>query len=236
MSVISVHSAAPKRIWRDGLWDNNPGLVQLLGLCPLLAVSNTAVNGLGLGLATLLVLVVSSGLVSALRHTWRPEIRIPAFVLIIASTVTAIDLSMQAWLHELSRSLGIFVPLIVTNCTILARAEAFASKQPVGASLVDALAQGTGFAAVLIVLGAGREIIGQGTLLDGADMLLGAAAADWTVQILPFDQGLLLAVLPPGAFIGLGLLVALRQKLIKRSAEPGVESRAAPSSAQPSTP
>src|SRR5699024_10865136 len=203
-----------KRIWRDGLWDNNPGLVQLLGLCPLLAVSNTAVNGFGLGVATLLVLVVSSGLVSALRQTWRPEIRIPAFVLIIASTVTAIDLSMQAWLHELSRSLGIFVPLIVTNCTILARAEAFASKQPIGASLTDALAQGTGFAAVLIVLGAGREVIGQGTLFDGADMLFGAAAASWTVKVLPFDQGLLLAALPPGAFIGLGLLVALRQKLI----------------------
>lgn len=228
--------AETKRIWRDGLWDNNPGLVQLLGLCPLLAVSNTAVNGFGLGLATLLVLVVSGLLVSALRHTWRPEIRIPAFVLIIASTVTAIDLSMQAWLHELSRTLGIFVPLIVTNCTILARAEAFASKQPVGASLVDALAQGTGFAAVLIVLGAGREIIGQGTLFEGADMLFGAAAADWTIRMLPFDQGLLLAVLPPGAFIGLGLLVALRQKLVNRSADAGVESSASPSSAEPSTP
>ena len=224
-----------KRIWRDGLWDNNPGLVQLLGLCPLLAVSNTAVNGLGLGLATLLVLVVSGLLVSALRHTWRPEIRIPAFVLIIASTVTAIDLSMQAWLHELSRNLGIFVPLIVTNCTILARAEAFASKQPVGASLVDALAQGAGFGAVLVVLGAGREILGQGTLLVGADTLFGEAAAGWTIRMLPFDQGLLLAVLPPGAFIGLGLLVALRQKLVNRSRQAGVESGAAPSSAQPTT-
>ncbi|NBB92720.1 MAG: RnfABCDGE type electron transport complex subunit E [Gammaproteobacteria bacterium] len=225
-----------KRIWRNGLWDNNPGLVQLLGLCPLLAVSNTAVNGLALGLATLLVLVVSGLLVSALRHAWRPEIRIPAFVLIIASTVTAIDLSMQAWLHDLSRTLGIFVPLIVTNCTILARAEAFASKQPVSASLVDALAQGAGFAAVLLVLGAGREIVGQGTLLAGADMLFGPAAADWTIPMLPFDQGLLLAVLPPGAFIGLGLLVALRQKLVNRSRESGLESGASPSPAEPSTP
>jgi len=217
-----------KQIWRAGLWDNNPGLVQLLGLCPLLAVSNSAVNGLGLGLATLLVLIVSSLLVSALRHTWRPEIRIPAFVLIIASTVTAIDLVMQAWLHELSRTLGIFVPLIVTNCTILARAEAFASRQPVGASLIDALAQGAGFAAVLIVLGAGREILGQGTLLAGADMLFGEGAAGWTLQLLPFDQGLLLAVLPPGAFIGLGLLVALYQHLNrKRPAEsPAVAAEA----------
>ncbi|NEZ04202.1 electron transport complex subunit E [Wenzhouxiangella sp. XN201] len=221
------------RIWRDGLWDNNPGLVQLLGLCPLLAVSNTAVNGLGLGLATLLVLVVSNGLVSLLRSAWRPEIRIPAFVLIIASTVTAIDLAMQAWLHELSRTLGIFVPLIVTNCTILARAEAFASKQPAGAALHDALAQGTGFAAVLIVLGAGREIVGQGTLLAGADMLFGEAAASWTIPMLPFDSGLLLAVLPPGAFIGLGLLVALRQYLVSRPQRAGVASSPAP---MPSTP
>lgn len=229
-------SAPLHGIWRDGLWDNNPGLVQLLGLCPLLAVSNTAINGLGLGLATLLVLVVSGLLVSALRHLWRPEIRIPAFVLIIASTVTAIDLAMQAWLHELSRTLGIFVPLIVTNCTILARSEAFASKQPVGAALNDALAQGTGFAAVLVVLGAGREVIGQGTLFDGAEMLFGQAAADWTIPVLPFDQGLLLAVLPPGAFIGLGLLVALRQKLISRSRKAGVKSRPAPSPAKPTTP
>lgn len=224
-----------KRIWRNGLWDNNPGLVQLLGLCPLLAVSNTAVNGLGLGLATLLVLVVSGLLVSILRHSLRPEIRIPAFVLIIATTVTAIDLSMQAWLHELSRTLGIFVPLIVTNCTILARAEAFASKQPIGASLLDALAQGTGFAAVLVVLGAGREIVGQGTLLAGADMLFGATAAEWTIPMLPFDQGLLLAVLPPGAFIGLGLLVAARQYMVNRSRQAGQESRPEPTSPQPTT-
>lgn len=209
-----------RQLWREGLWDNNPGLVQLLGLCPLLAVSNTAITGLGLGLATILVLATSSGLVSALRGSWQPDIRIPAFVLIIASTVTAIDLAMQAWLHDLSRSLGIFLPLIVTNCTILARAEAFASRQPLGSSLIDALAQGTGFAGVLVVLGAGREIIGQGTLFDGAQMLFGAGAADWTIRLLPFDQGLLLAILPPGAFIGLGLMVALRQRL----RAPGLQS------------
>jgi len=226
-----------KRLWRNGLWDNNPGLVQLLGLCPLLAVSNTAINGFGLGLATLLVLLASSFLVSSLRHTWRPEIRIPAFVLIIASTVTAVDLVMQAWLHDLSRTLGIFVPLIVTNCTILARAEAFASKQPVGASLVDATAQGAGFAAVLIVLGAGREIVGQGTLLAGSEMLFGEMAVGWTIQLLPFDQGLLLAVLPPGAFIGLGLMVALRQYLVNRPHQrKGVsESKPAPASADTPT-
>ena len=220
------NDAAPdyRGIWIDGLWRNNPGLVQLLGLCPLLAVSNTAVNGLGLGLATIAVLAVSSTLVSALRGSWRPEIRIPAFVLIIATTVTAIDLVMQAWLHDLSRSLGIFLPLIVTNCTILARAEAFASKRPIAASLTDALAQGAGFAGVLLVLGAGRELIGQGTLFAGAEMLFGQGAASWRLQILPFEQGLLLAILPPGAFIGLGLLVALRQWLLSRPRSPGLQS------------
>lgn len=234
--IHSMTNNSAKRIWRNGLWDNNPGLVQLLGLCPLLAVSNTAVNGIGLGLATLLVLLVSNSLVSLLRSTWRPEIRIPAFVLIIASAVTAIDMAMQAWLHDLSRTLGIFVPLIVTNCTILARAEAFASKQPLRPALNDALAQGLGFAAVLVALGAGREIIGQGTLFAGADMLLGPAGSALTLRLLPFDQGLLLAILPPGAFIGLGLLVALRQYLINRPHSTAVESHASPDPAQPTTP
>lgn len=217
-----------RKIWRNGLWDNNPGLVQLLGLCPLLAVSNTAVNGLGLGLATIFVLTVSSLAVSLLRGALRPEIRIPAFVLIIATTVTAIDLVMQAWLHELSRTLGIFVPLIVTNCTILARAESFASRQPVLPAVNDALAQGAGFAAVLTVLGAGRELIGHGTLLADAEMLLGPAAAGLTLDVLPFESGLLLAVLPPGAFIGLGLMVAIRQYLINRPQPAAAESKPAP--------
>jgi len=232
---VNMTNPELKHIWRSGLWDSNPGLVQLLGLCPLLAVTNSAINGIGLGVATLLVLTISSLLVSLLRSSWQPEIRIPAFVLIIATTVTAIDLSMQAWLHELSRTLGIFVPLIVTNCTILARAEAFASRQPVGSAVHDALAQGTGFAAVLIVLGAGREIVGQGTLLAGADMLFGEAAAGWAIQLLPFDQGLLLAVLPPGAFIGLGLMVALWQYLDNRTRRAGVASSASQTPAEPTT-
>lgn len=207
-------SDAHRLIWRQGLWHNNPGLVQLLGLCPLLAVTNSAVNGIGLGLATLFVLVISNAAVSLLRGQLAAEIRIPAIVLIIASLVTTVDLVLQAWLHDLSRSLGIFVPLIVTNCTILARAEAFASRQALGPAIQDGLAQGTGFALVLIILGAGREIIGQGTLFDGADLLLGSWAENLSLQLLPFDQGLLLAVLPPGAFIGLGLLVALRQYIL----------------------
>ena len=213
MTTVKEHNA---RIWRNGLWDNNPGLVQLLGLCPLLAVSNTTVNGLGLGLATMAVLVITSASVSLLRSALRPEIRIPAFVLVIATTVTAVDLVLQAWLHDLSRVLGIFVPLIVTNCTILARAEAFASRQPLTAAVNDGLAQGAGFAAVLVVLGAGRELVGHGTLLADMDLLLGDRFAGFVIQVLPFDSGLLIALLPPGAFIGLGLMVALRQYLINR--------------------
>lgn len=207
---------AHRLIWRQGLWQNNPGLVQLLGLCPLLAVTNSAVNGIGLGIATLFVLVISNAAVSLLRTQLRPEIRIPAFVLIIATLVTVVDLSLQAWLHDLSRTLGIFVPLIVTNCTILARAEAFASRQRLVPAIHDGLAQGSGFALVLIILGAGRELIGQGTLFDGAELLLGPWAEILSLRLLPADWGLLLAVLPPGAFIGLGWLVALRQYLILR--------------------
>ncbi len=217
-----------RTIWHQGLWQNNPGLVQLLGLCPLLAVTNTAINGLGLGLATLLVLTCSSAAVSLVRGLLMPEIRIPAFVLIIATLVTVVDLGLQAGLPELSRTLGIFVPLIVTNCTILARAEAFASRQPLLPTMHDALAQGVGFSLVLIALGAGREMIGQGTLFAGADLLLGEWAAVLSMQILPQGSGLLLALLPPGAFIGLGLMIALRQFIIARS-------RPAPASARTSS-
>lgn len=208
-----------REIWRQGLWDNNPGLVQLLGLCPLLAVTGTAVNGLGLGLATLFVLVLSNLAVSATRSFVQSEIRIPVFVLIIATLVTLVDLVMQAWFSSLSRTLGIFIPLIVTNCTILGRAEAFASRRSIGQALADGLAQGIGFAAVLVVLGAGREIIGHGTLMADAHLLLGDWARSLELTILPGQMGLLLAVLPPGAFIGLGLLVALRNRIINTRAE-----------------
>jgi len=208
----------PTSIWRQGLWDNNPGLVQLLGLCPLLAVTTNAVNGIGLGLATVCVLVMTNALVSLIKHQIRRDIRIPLFVLIIASAVTVVELLLQAYFYELSRTLGIFIPLIVTNCTILARAEAFASKQPVGLAIQDGVAQGIGFAGVLIVLGAGRELIGQGTLFASADNLLGAWASVLTITVSPNGQGLLLALLPPGAFIGLGLLVAARQYWVGRYA------------------
>jgi len=206
-------------IAREGLWSNNPGLVQLLGLCPLLAVTGTAINGLGLGIATLFVLLGSNLAVSMIRHTVHPEVRIPVFVMIIASLVTAVELLMNAFFHDLYRVLGIFIPLIVTNCTIIGRAEAFASRNPVPRAAADGLAMGLGFAAVLIVLGSLRELIGQGTLLAGAEMMFGAAV-DLTLRPIPAYDGFLLAVLPPGAFIGLGLLVALKNWIDARHTVP----------------
>lgn len=211
-------STAYKEISREGLWRNNVGLVQLLGLCPLLAVSNSLVNGLGLGLATTMVLVGSSTLISAIQ-SWVPrEIRIPVFVLIIASLVTAVDLALNAWFHQLYRVLGIFIPLIVTNCAIIGRAEAFASRNPVPMAALDGLMMGLGFTTVLVVLGALREIIGQGTLLDQAHMLFGPLARDWTVQFWSGRHGLLVAMLPPGAFIGLGLMIAAKNVIDSRLA------------------
>lgn len=206
-------------IVRDGLWNNNAALVQILGLCPLLAVTSTVVNGLGLGIATLLTLVLSNVLVSLIRHQTRPEIRLPVFVLIIACIVTAIELAMNAWFHELYIILGIFIPLIVTNCNIIARAEAFASKNGVVASALDGLAIGGGFLAVLVVLGAIREILGQGTLFAQAHLMFGDAAHWLTVTLIDDYRGFLLAILPPGAFIGLGLLVALKNTIDARRKE-----------------
>ncbi len=203
-------------IIRDGLWKNNPALVQLLGLCPLLAVTNTMINGLGLGLATILTLVASNGLVSLLRKHIPDEARLPVFMLIIASIVTIIELSMNAWFHELYVILGIFIPLIVTNCAITGRAEAFASRNPVGPAIVDGLMMGLGFTAVLVVLGSMRELIGQGTLFSEAHLMFGEAARQFTIVVFDNYRGFLIALLPPGAFIGLGLIVALKNVIDAR--------------------
>jgi electron transport complex protein RnfE len=200
----------------NGLWKNNPAFVQLLGLCPLLAVSNTVINGLGLGLATTLTLVASNVMVSMIRHWVRPEIRIPVFVLIIASTVTIIELSMNAWFHELYIILGIFIPLIVTNCAIIARAEAFASKNTIPASFLDGLFMGLGFTAVLVTLGSMREVIGLGTLFQQAHLMFGEGAREFTITVLHNYRGYLLAILPPGAFIGLGFLIAGKSIIDKK--------------------
>ena len=199
-----------REIFRDGLWQQNPGLVQLLGLCPLLAVSNTLVNGLGLGVATIFVVCATNVLVSATRAWTHHDLRLPTFVLIIAAFVTIVELLFKAFVFDLHLALGIFIPLIVTNCVILGRAEAFASRQPVLAALVDGLAHGIGFALVLVLLGGFREIVGQRTLFAGAEMLFGPAGESLAIRLSERPDGFLLAVLPPGAFIGLALFIALR--------------------------
>jgi electron transport complex protein RnfE len=198
---------------QTGLWRENPGLVQLLGLCPLLAVTTTFVNGLGLGIATVLVLTCSNMLVSATRRWILAEIRVPIYVLIIASLVTCIELVFKAWFPALDRSLGIFIPLIVTNCAIVARAELFASRNGVVASFFDGLGMGTGFALLLMALGFFRELVGRGSLFAEFDKLVGGEPLAGLVVV---DGGWLLAVLPPGAFFSLALAVALKNHLDSR--------------------
>ncbi len=202
-----------RQIFVDGLWQQNTGLVVLLGLCPLLAVSSTVVNAIGLGLATTLTLVFSNLSVSLARSLLRPEIRIPAYVLIIASAVTVIQLLMQAWFHDLYRVLGIFIPLIVTNCAIIGRAEAFASRNAPLPSMIDGLATGLGFFIALVALGALREVVGRGTLFSQARLMFGDLGESMQLTLIPDHPGFLLAILPPGAFISLGLLIAGRKWL-----------------------
>jgi len=215
-------------IIHNGLWHNNQALVALLGLCPLLAVTNTAVNGLGLGLATVVVITASNGTVSFIRHWVRPEIRLPVFVLIIASFVTAVELTMNAWFPEMYNILGIFIPLIVTNCSIIGRAEAYASKHAVLPAITDGFSMGIGFLLVLVTLGGFRELLGQGTLFADLHLMFGEQAKDLFFSLGDDYQGLLLAILPPGAFIGLGLLIALKniidQKVSTREAAKNLTS------------
>jgi len=221
-------SASPLRsIAVQGLWKNNPALVQVLGLCPTLAVTTSATNALGLGLATAAVLILSNLAISLVRR-WVPgEIRIPVYVMIIAAFVTCVQLLMNAYAYELYQSLGIFIALIVTNCIIIGRAEAFASRNPPLLALFDGLMMGLGFALVLLVLGGVRELLGQGTLFDGAELLLGDWAAVLRIQVVQMDSGFLLAILPPGAFIALGFLIALKNsidvRLLRRKAPERVE-------------
>ena len=206
---------------RIGLWRDNPGLVQLLGLCPLLAVTTTFVNGLGLGVATLVVLACSNVLVSATRRWIRHEIRIPIYVLIIASLVTCIELIFEAWFPTLDRSLGIFIPLIVTNCAIVARAEVFASRNNVGSSLADGIGMGAGFTLLLVAVGFFRELVGHGTIMSGMDLLLGGEPMSGLVL---FDGGWVLAILPPGAFFSLALAVAAKNAIDRKKKQIGKRS------------
>ena len=209
-STGGVSKEQAKDITLQGLWKNNPALVQLLGLCPLLGVSSSVVNATGLGLATMAVLICSNLLISVFRRFVPDTIRLPVFVMIIASLTTCVELVMQAYTYELYKILGIFIPLIVTNCIILGRADAFASRNAPLPAVLDGLMMGLGFAAVLILLGGLRELVGQGTLMANMDFLFGSVAAGWKIVAIPDYKMFLFAILPPGAFVFMGLLIALK--------------------------
>jgi electron transport complex protein RnfE len=212
-----MNETSYRQILKSGVWTQNTGFVALLGLCPLLAVSNTVVNALGLGLATTLVLLVSNVAISLIRNLVRPEVRIPVFVVVIACVVTAVELAMRAFLPGLYTVLGIFIPLIVTNCCVIGRAEAFAFKHGVAKSAVDGIATGLGFTLALVLLGALREMLGQGTLFGQADLLFGEFGKHLTLHLVDNYRGFLLAILPPGAFLGLGGLIAIKNVLDARA-------------------
>lgn len=206
------------RITRDGLWDNNVVFAQMLALCPLLAVTGSATNGLGMGLASTAVLVCSNVLISSLRRFISAEVRIPVYIVFIATLVTLVDMSLNAWAHDLYKVLGLFIALIVVNCAILGRAEAFASKNAVAASAVDGLMMGLGFTFALVLLGGVREILGGGTLFAQAHLLLGASFAFLETTVIPGYKGFLLMILPPGGFLALGFLLAGKRVLDRRLA------------------
>ena len=205
-----------RKITHDGLWGNNIVFSQSIGLCPLLAVTGTAVNGLGMGLATTAVMVVCSALVARARLLIPSEIRIPIFVVLIAMVVTLVDMIMNAWLHEMHKVLGLFIPLIVTNCAILGRVEAYASRHPVAEAAMDGLMMGLGFTLALVVLGSAREILGNGTLFSNASLLMGESFAWLEIVLIEKYRGFLLMALPPGGFLMLGFILAGKKVLDRR--------------------
>lgn len=211
----------------NALWKQNPGVVQLLGLCPTLAVTTSAVNGFSLGLATAIVMACANGAVSPVRRLVRDEIRVPVFILVIAALVTMIDLAIHGFAEPLHKVLGIFIPLIVVNCIVLARVESFAAKNTPAPAMWDGLMMGLGLTIVLTLLGGLRELVGKGTLLSGIDLALGERFAPLVLHVVPDYQGFLLAILPPGAFIGLGCLIALRNWLSQRASAPQSSNTAA---------
>ncbi|MCR4299022.1 MAG: electron transport complex subunit E [Gallionella sp.] len=213
MTTIAEYRA----IAREGLWDNNGVLTMMLGLCPAMAMTNSATNGLGMGLATAAVMTASTMLVSVFRNRFSQEVRIPVFVLIIATMVTVVDMCMNAWMHELYKVLGLFIPLIVVNCLPFARIEMFASKNPVLPSLADGFFMGAGFTLALTTIGAVREITGSGTLFADASLLLGPAFKFMEMRLLPAGTGILMMILPPGAFLVTGLLVVCKRMIDERS-------------------
>ncbi len=214
MTDTSLMGNTTKTITVEGLWTRNPALVQLLGLCPLLAVSGTFTSALGLGITTLVVLVFSNLFISLFRGMLTDSIRLPAQIMVIASFVTLADILLQYWFFDLHQRIGLFVALIVTNCTLLGRAESFASRNPVAYAVLDGFMMGLGFLLVLLVMGVIREVLGHGTLFTNLHLLLGDTGRDFEIRFQ--DSGFLLMVLPPGAFLTLGCLIALKNKLTQR--------------------
>ncbi len=223
-----------KEIAYNGLWKQNSGVVQLLGLCPTLAVTTTAVNGLSLGFATALVMAASNGAVSPVRRFVPSEIRVPVFILVIAALVTVIDLTIHGFAEPLHKVLGIFIPLIVVNCIVLARVESFAAKNPPAPAMWDGFMMGIGLTLVLGLLGGMRELIGKGTLFSGLDLAFGASFKPYELTIIPDYSGFLLAILPPGAFLGLaGLIAARNWAELRKTATPSLPANNASSALKP---
>ncbi len=221
-------SQSYRQIFGDGLWNNNVAMGQMLALCPLLAVTTTATNGLGMGLASMVVLLLTNVIISSLRGIITPQVRIPVLIVLIATVVTLVDMAINALLHPLYKVLGLFIALIVTNCAILGRAESFAAKNGVRLAAADALAMGLGFTWVLIVIGGIREILGSGTLFSHASLLLGDSFAWLEITVIPNYSGILLSVLPPGAFIALGLLIAFKRVVDRRLKSGGTQQLVVP--------
>ncbi len=217
--MSASNAASPWSYFNAALWDYNVALVQMLALCPALAVTTTATNGLGMGLATTLVLMCTNAIISSMRHTISPEVRNPVMIGVIAGVVTLIDMLMNAWTHELYKVLGLFIALIVTNCAVLGRAESFCLKNPVIPSIMDGAGIGIGFTWVLVLIGGIREILGSGTLFSQASTLLGPNFQWMEITVFHDYQGILVAILPPGAFIVLGFLLAGKRVVDRKRAE-----------------
>jgi electron transport complex protein RnfE len=206
------------KITRESLWSNNIVFAQTLGLCPTMAVTSTATNGLGMGLATTAVLVASNMLISSIRHAVSDEVRIPVYIVIIATLVTLVDVSINAWAHDLYKVLGLYIALIVANCAVLGRAEAYAAKNPILPSGMDGLMMGLGFTFALTTIGAVREILGAGTLFADAHLLLGSTFSFMEMKLISDYKGFLLMILPPGGFLAVGFLIAAKRVIDSRSA------------------
>jgi len=219
------------RITKDGLWDNNIVFAQILGMCPTMAVTSSATNGLGMGLATTAVLVAANALVSAARNLISPDVRIPVYIVLIATLVTLVDVSINAWAHDLYKVLGLYIALIVANCAVLGRAEAYAGKAPVGPAAMDGLMMGLGFTFALTTIGGIREVIGSGTLFANAHLLLGPAFAFLETTVIPQYKGYLLMILPPGGFLVLGFLLVVKRLIDRRVAERAARLEAEPAAA-----